>query len=341
MTASSRRVFLHVGCPKTGTTYLQSTFWRSRDALSAQGLHLPLRGQPDHFFLSLAVRESLDPASEGPEAFDVLDRLAADVRDSSAPTTLITHETLCQASKEQAGRLHELFADFEVHLVITARDLARQIPAEWQQMIKSRRTITYEDFLVSVIEGGSRTAYFWRAQDPADIADRWRQDLPPDRIHVVTVPPSGSDPDVLLDRFASVLGVDAATLTPERERVNVTLGVAQTELLRRVNVALGERLPVVRAGYSRVAKVHLADQVLAAQEGERLQMPARLSPWCRERCRGHRVPPTGGRLRRCRRPRRPSPRGIHRGRGLRQRRRARHFGGCGGGAGRDAGSASP
>ena len=79
MTASSRRVFLHVGCPKTGTTYLQSTFWRSRDALSAQGLHLPLRGQPDHFFLSLAVRESLDPASEGPEAFDVLDRLAAEL----------------------------------------------------------------------------------------------------------------------------------------------------------------------------------------------------------------------------------------------------------------------
>ena len=136
---------------------------------------------------------------------------------------------------------------------------------------------------MSLVEAAPSTAYFWRAQDAADIADRWRQDLPPDRIHVVTVPPSGTDPDVLLDRFASVLGVDAATLTPERERVNVTLGVAQTELLRRVNVALGDRLPVVRAGYSRVAKVHLADQVLAAQEGERLQMPARLSSWCRER----------------------------------------------------------
>ena len=100
---------------------------------------------------------------------------------------------------------------------------------------------------------------------------------------MVTLPPSGSSPAVLLERFSRVFGLDPSTLTPERERLNVTLGAAQTELLRRVNVALGDRLPVVRAGYSRVAKVHLADQVLAAQEGARLRLPDRLSPWCHER----------------------------------------------------------
>jgi hypothetical protein len=244
---------------------------------------MPLRHQQDHFFLSLAVRESLDPSSDRHDAFDVLARLTAELRDITAPTTLITHETLCQASKEQAGGLYDLLAGFEVHLIITARDVTRQVPAEWQQQIKSRRTITYDDFLASLVEGGPETEYFWRAQDAADIADRWRQDLPPDRIHVVTVPPRGTEPEVLLDRFASVLGVDSSTLSPERERLNVTLGKVQTELLRRVNVALRDRLPVVRAGYSRVAKVHLADRVLAAQGGERLRVPERLSSWCQER----------------------------------------------------------
>ena len=146
-------MFLHVGCPKTGTTYLQGTFWGSRDELSAQGLHLPLRRQ-DHFFVSLAVRESLDPVSESTDAYDVLDRLGAELRGITARTTLITHETLCQATKEQAGRLHDLLADFEVHLVITARDPARQIPAEWQQQIKSRRLITFDDFLASLVDDG-------------------------------------------------------------------------------------------------------------------------------------------------------------------------------------------
>ena len=35
----------------------------------------------------------------------------------------------------------------EVHVVCTARDLARQIPAVWQEDVKNRHVVTFADFV--------------------------------------------------------------------------------------------------------------------------------------------------------------------------------------------------
>ena len=55
----------------------------------------------------------------------------------------------------------------------------------------------------------------------------------------------------------------------------------QAELLRRVNVALGDRLPSPREGYSRAAKSWLAPRVLSRQRGAPPAMPLDLEPVCR------------------------------------------------------------
>ena len=39
------------------------------------------------------------------------------------------------------------FADDEVHVVLTARDLARQIPAEWQENVKHRGRRSFARFM--------------------------------------------------------------------------------------------------------------------------------------------------------------------------------------------------
>ena len=53
----ARRVFLHVGLPKTGTTYLQSIAWAGKDALRRQGVLLPGFGPRQHLWASCVVRE--------------------------------------------------------------------------------------------------------------------------------------------------------------------------------------------------------------------------------------------------------------------------------------------
>lgn len=283
MTAAARRIFLHVGCPKTGTTYLQSTLWRSRESLRGLDVELPL-DRVSHFHLALAVRDQLDPEMDSAPAHRVLDRLAEALAESTATTIVISNENLARASAEQAARLWELVRGAtpgaESHLVITARDLARQVPAEWQQQIQHRRTIGWPRFLRSLRDGTEPAAYFLPSQDASDVALRWGGDLPADRVHLVTVPRPGAPKSLLLERFCTVLGIDPAAVADSVPDANESLGRAPLELLRRVNVALDERLAHPRAGFGRVGKRYFAYEVLAPMGGDRPVLPAEMAPWC-------------------------------------------------------------
>ena len=55
------RVYLHVGLPKTATTYLQTILWANRDALEQQGVRLPGGSRRAHLWASRVIREH--PAS--------------------------------------------------------------------------------------------------------------------------------------------------------------------------------------------------------------------------------------------------------------------------------------
>ncbi len=66
--------------------------------------------------------------------------------------------------------------------------------------------------------------------------------MPPQRIHVVVVPPAGSPPTALLERFARAADLSVASLSPPGREANTSVGLVGAELLRRVNQGLGGRL---------------------------------------------------------------------------------------------------
>lgn len=280
MTTARRRCYVHVGCPKTGTSFLQSVLWASREQLFEQGLELPLDGPSDHFHLTLALRGMLDEAMDPPHAYAVLDRLAVALAQLRSPRMLISHESLAPATHEQVDRLLRMLHGFEVHVVITARDLARQIPSGWQQRIQQRERITYADFLTAVVDKAPAAEDFWINQDLLAITSQWGRMLPPEQVHIVTAPRSDARSGLLLERFCSLLAVDPDSLHTDAPRGNVSLGAVQAELLRRVNVALGDRLPHPRAGYGRLGKRYLAGRVLAPQDGIPPSLPHECYEWC-------------------------------------------------------------
>ena len=276
----TRRCVLHVGSPKTGTTYLQSVLWGSRDGLREQGFRLPLRSLEDHFFLTLALRGRLDAAVDPPQALVVLDRLRKDVAMPGSEHLLVSHELLAPVEQERVDAFLDLFTDFEVHVLITARDLARQVPSEWQQHVKTRSNVTYQAFVERVVE--RQAQHFWSVQDVASVAQRWGSRLPPDRVHIVTVPPAGAPADLLLTRFCSAVGLDPSGLSRDQSATNDSMGYVQTELLRRINLALADRFPNPRQGYNRTVKFWFAERVLAEQPAkQRLVLPPERWDWCR------------------------------------------------------------
>lgn len=263
----SQRIFLHVGNPKTGTTFLQRILWSHRDALRDQGVLLPGHGFADHFRACIDVREAAgrvrDPRAVSGAWQRLVDEMAAWDGDS-----VVSHELFAPATAEQARRAIDRLAGAEVHVVVTARDLLRQIPAEWQEHLKHRSTLTFAEFVDAVRHEGPAAKWFWRVQDVPAVLDRWGASLPRDRVHLITVPPAGAGVDQLWKRFIALVGVDDTGFDLSAGRSNSSVRAEQAELLRRLNTALGDRLPV-RGGYSEMVKSLLAHELLADRPGTR------------------------------------------------------------------------
>lgn len=276
----TRRMYIHVGCPKTGTSYLQSICWASRGALRTQGLELPL-DKASQFHLMLTVTDLLDPNMDPPRAFDAFERFRAALP-ALRGNGFLTQESLARASTDQAARMLSLLDGFEPHVVVTARDLARQLPSVWQQRLMQRLDLTFEDFCEAVAARTLPGDEFWAHQDLVDITARWGATLAPERVHIVTVPPRGTPPQILLERFCTVLGCDPASLNQEAAASNPSLGAEQAELLRRLNAVLGGRLQELRGDYRQVVKRYLVRHVLSGGNSAPLRLPAAARSWCIE-----------------------------------------------------------
>jgi len=269
VSSQSRRVFLHVGSPKTGTTFLQQVLWSQRKRAQDQGLLLPLERFADHFLASLDVRGLADRPEHPDRAVGIWQQVVEEA-EAWPGTVLVSHELFAAATSEQAERAVAAFGpDTDVHVVLTARDLVRQIPAEWQEHVKHRSTKTFGSFVDDLRADADEKSWFWKVQDYAGVLERWSKAVPIDRIHVVTVPPAGADAGLLWVRFATLLSLDPETFETTTSRSNPSLGVEQTELLRRFNASLGDRLPLP-GPYPRVVKNVLAHRVLAGRPGAKI-----------------------------------------------------------------------
>ncbi len=281
----SSRVLLHVGTPKTGTSYLQDVLYRNRETLAGSGLLYPADRFDDHFLAALDLMRLPWGGLEG-EAIGAWDRLASRVREHPG-TAIVSHEILATASRAQAGQaLRSLGhgAGTEIHLVISVRDLVRQIPAEWQENVKHRSQISYGEFLDQIQDPqreGRIASWFWGVQELPDILDRWGHDLPPEHVHLVTVPPAGGPQELLWKRFSLAFGLDGLDLDLEGERSNPSLGAPETALVRRINRAANRDLHPV--DYRPLVRELLAHQTLSARTGSpRLALPPDVHPWAQE-----------------------------------------------------------
>jgi hypothetical protein len=283
--AATPKVFLHIGEPKTGTTSLQQIMWRNRAELAAQGVVLPGHHPQDHFRASQDLRGlqklASDPAGSWTGEWEILARQAQ----QAAKRAVISHELFSAADADQADRAVRSLLPAEVHVVLTVRDMATLLPAEWQETVKHRSTRSWEDWLGDVIDRESvsddrRQWWFWRVHDTLAILDLWSRHVPPERVHVIIMPPRGSDPGLLWQRFASLLDVDPGSVDPARARPNASLGLPEIEFLRQLNHALPDEVP--DWFYMWNVKEAVSHRALAARPPSgRLALPLEREAWAR------------------------------------------------------------
>ena len=273
------RVYLHIGAPKTGTTYLQEVLFGNRARLAEHGVLYPGDTRTAHYAAALDLRRLSFGGYDDPDAEGAWEAVAAAARTWRGKAVVISHELLAATDAATIPRALASLGDHEAHLVMTVRDLGRQVPAVWQEMVKNRQTVDFSTYLRQVTRRRRRAArVFWRQQDVVAVLGHWGDFVPPERVHLVTVPPAGSSPTLLWERLCQVVGIAPDGYDTAVPRTNASLGLAEAELVRRINVALDQRL--AWPDYAPTVKFWFAEQLLSRRrDSTRAQVPDALRPW--------------------------------------------------------------
>jgi hypothetical protein len=277
-------VFLHIGTPKSGTTYLQSRMELNHERAAAQGMLWPGGSWDVHVRAADELREleadsEMDPS--GPWM-----QVAGLAREWTGPSVLISMEWLAKFDEHQITAAVDSLAPCRVEVICTARDLLRSFTAQWQEMTKNYRPWPWSQFVSEVVEerpnGRARTV-FWSQQDIPEILRRWATSVPVEQIHLVTVPPQGADRELLWRRYCEVIGIDGADFAPP-EDTNESLGVTSSVLMQRLNRE-AQKHRVDFSTYHEVFHRRLARQVLARHRVDEagIAVPADVDAWLRER----------------------------------------------------------
>ncbi|MDN5746189.1 MAG: hypothetical protein L0H31_13875, partial [Nocardioidaceae bacterium] len=201
------RVFLHIGLPKTATTYLQTILWSSREQLRAEGLLLPGRERRDHLWASRVIREDPHLASRSRRPVDektAWTRLQTEIASWEA-AALVSHEFFAAASAEQARRMVADLAPARVDVVITAREPLGLLTASWQESLKNRATKPLDRYARTVSDR-PMDIWNWRTLDLQLVLQRWGEAVPWEQIHVLPLN-TAAPRDEIWHRFGHLLGL--------------------------------------------------------------------------------------------------------------------------------------
>jgi hypothetical protein len=276
----ARRVFIHLGLPKTATSYLQTILWGSRDRLRNDGVLLPGDERRDHLWASRVVREDPNLDKHPDKHRTSWTRLRAALADWSGDG-LISHEFFAAASPRQASRMIADLAPAEVHVVATAREPLGLFTASWQESLKNRNTVPLPEYARSVSKS-PHAIWNWRTLDLRLVLRRWTRDLAPEHVHVLPLH-RGGPREAIWQTFAGLIGVDPGNYDTGLSFPNESMGVVEAETLRRINQHLGTFQRAFDRGV--YIRTFLADERLVPRGGERYWPEPDQVEECRQRGR--------------------------------------------------------
>ena len=159
--------------------------------------------------------------------------------------------------------------DGDLQVVLTGRDLARNIAAMWLESVQNGSAVDWDAYLAAVrSEDRSQPVArnFWNHQGLAEIARRWADAVGEDHFTLMTVPPKGAPSSLLWERFAQVLRLDPQAFALD-VRANPSIGLATAMTLQHLNALLEADGFADEKYYDLLVKHLLTKRGLVARQG--------------------------------------------------------------------------
>ena len=150
--------------------------------------------------------------------------------------------------------------------MVTAREPLGLFTASWQEYVKNRGVIPMSEYSVGTSDDPS-DVWNWRGLDLRLVLERWAPAFPAERVHVLPLPGPSAPEREIWDRFARLVGADPDSVDLGRSFPNASMGVAEAETLRRINLHLADFNSAIDRGT--YIRTFLADERLVPRGGER------------------------------------------------------------------------
>ena len=276
---SERRLIVHAGFHKSGTTALQESFDAQSDELRDAGIVYPNIGRKAHHRIAWALADKT--WGWGKRGGEKTPRrkwteLAKQINSSKAETILISSEFFSELNIEAIKTIKKEIKNRKVEVVFTVRPLVKLLGSSYQQYLKYGIKADYTTWLHSVLDkpGESKiNPSFWKRNFHGQVVARWVEVLGAKNATVIIV--DESKPEFLFDSINEHLGLPKGFLKAQETGSNRSLTMEEIALLIEINKRFpqerewNEYEVFIRDGYIR----RLTDHVKLSTESGKLTTP--------------------------------------------------------------------
>ena len=235
-----KKLIIHPGFHKTGTTSLQQALASSRESLMKEGFYYPkIGGGAQHRAAWAVIEKTWGWKSKGGRktSFAEWGDLEKKIR-KSKNTVLLSSEFFSEASQKQLDKLKNNLDGFESKVVFTWRPLPFLLASSYQQYLKYGIKASYEEWLHSIFDTPRQskiTPSFWKRNLHGEVIEKWSNAFGHENVSIISV--DEKIPTFLFDSYAALAGIPAHLLQlPEQTEVNRSLSAAETALLLQINL---------------------------------------------------------------------------------------------------------
>ena len=221
---NKKRLVLHIGPHKTGSSYLQRTFYEASAAFRDKGIYYPVdcvTSQYGHHkvpaLLSRGMIEELVEFLAGPLACE--------------ETLVISSENFDRLNDEEVALLRELFKDFEVTVVYFKRSAPGLVVSAWQERVKHGGTMSFFEFAFAHVAHPLNS----RLLNHRLVLDNYVKHFGIETIRILDYDSAALDRS-LFDKFCEAAGLADLKGAGEHRLVNKSIDLWEIEIIRGLNL---------------------------------------------------------------------------------------------------------
>lgn len=234
-----KRLIIHPGFHKSGTTALQQSLHVNRKRLSNLGLTYPFPRHKAHHRLAWSLSgkvwgwKNRGGSGESPRLWT---KSVKSINRSHNENLIISSEFFSELDLENITRIKNEIKNHDIEILFTLRPLAKLLSSSYQQYLKYGLKADYEEWLHSVLDAPGESKLsptFWRRHFHGQVISRWSEVFGPSKVTVLIV--DESQTEFLFTEANKYLNLPEKTLQAQESGLNRSMTTEEIALILEIN----------------------------------------------------------------------------------------------------------